>query len=113
MSTAPTPSSPSPSYAVSQMKSLFRQFLRITTSDGRIFLGTFTGTDKHLNILLANTDEFRFAPPEEANPSGRYVGLVMIPKRLIVKIEAPEGVLSTDGDESDGDDEDGDQEQIV
>ena len=84
------------------MKSLFRQFLRITTSDGRIFLGTFTGTDKHLNILLANTDEFRFAPPEEANPNGRYVGLVMIPKRLIVKIEAPEGVLSTDGDESDG-----------
>ncbi|KAK7695455.1 hypothetical protein QCA50_000091 [Cerrena zonata] len=96
-----TTSSPSPSYAISQMKSLFRQFLRITTTDGRIFLGTFTGTDKHLNIILANAEEFRFAPREEANPNGRYVGLVMIPRRLMVKIEAPEGVLeSTDGDNS-------------
>ncbi|CAL1701352.1 unnamed protein product [Somion occarium] len=94
----------STSTAISQMKSLFRQFLRITTSDGRIFLGTFTGTDKHLNILLANAEEFRFAPPEEINPAGRFVGLIMVPKRLIVKVEAPEGAVASDVGASDQDD---------
>jgi len=71
-----------------ELERLLRQTLRITIKDGRIFLGSFAGTDKQLNILLANTDEFRLTPPESANPNGRFVGLVMIPRSLVVKIEA-------------------------
>ncbi|KAJ3484356.1 hypothetical protein NLI96_g5704 [Meripilus lineatus] len=72
---------------VQELKNLLRETLRITTSDGRIFLGTFAGTDSQLNVLLANTDEFRLSPPDSVNLDGRYVGLVMIPRRLVVKIE--------------------------
>ncbi|KAI0796596.1 hypothetical protein C8Q75DRAFT_802283 [Abortiporus biennis] len=74
-----------------QLQNYLRQTLRVATTDGRIFLGTFAGTDKQLNILLMNTDEFRLSPPENANPDGRFVGLVMIPRRLISKIEAHTG----------------------
>lgn len=77
------------STALSEIKQLLQKSLRITLTDGRIFLGTFAGTDKQLNILLINTDEFRLTPPELANPNGRFVGLVMIPRRLVVRIEAP------------------------
>ena len=44
--------------AVNALRSLLRQTLRITILDGRIFLGTFAGTDKLLNVLLVSTDEF-------------------------------------------------------
>jgi len=85
------------------LKTLLRSILRITISDGRIFLGTFVGTDKQLNILLVNTDEYRFTPVENANPNGRYVALVMVPRRLIVKVEAQgrEGLADEDGYGSD------------
>ena len=73
--------------SVKNLKELLRRTLRITTTDGRIFLGTFVGTDTQLNILLASTDEFRLAPLDSVNLDGRFVGLVMIPRRLVVKIE--------------------------
>ena len=76
--------------AVNALRSLLRQTLRITILDGRIFLGTFAGTDKLLNVLLVSTDEFVLpqASRAYANPDGRFVGLVQIPWRLVVKIEA-------------------------
>jgi len=79
------------SSSLSLVRTLLRKSLRIITSDGRLFLGTFAGTDKQLNILLVNADEYRFAPIESANPNGRYVALVMIPRRFILKIEAQNG----------------------
>ena len=42
-----------------------------------------------MNILLVNTDEFRIGPGE--NPNGRYVGQVLVPWRLVVKVEAQGG----------------------
>lgn len=99
------PSSPS----LAALQALLRSLLRITTTDHRIFLGTFVGTDKDLNILLVNTDEFRIsstnkpAPgdspetstsaepdeePEGESEGGRYVGQVMIPWKMIKRIEA-------------------------
>jgi len=60
--------------------------MRVTVSDGRVFLGSFAGTDQPLNILLVNTEEYQ--PKREENLDGRYVGQVVIPWRLIVKIEA-------------------------
>jgi small nuclear ribonucleoprotein (snRNP)-like protein len=67
--------------AIQNLKSILRGTLRITTDDNRAFIGTFVGTDKSLNILLLNTEEFRLGA--DANPAGRYVGQVMIPWRLI------------------------------
>jgi len=64
----------------------------VTIDDGRIFMGTFVGTDKQLNVLLVNTEEFRIGPDAvDGNPNGRFVGQVMIPWRLVCKVEAPLG----------------------
>lgn len=73
--------------AVQRLKSLLNQTLRVTIHDGRVFLGTFAGTDRLLNVLLVNTDEFRFSPPQHANPGGRFVGLVLIPWKLVLGVE--------------------------
>jgi N-alpha-acetyltransferase 38, NatC auxiliary subunit len=90
--------SPPPSSAVSspsahrntpsiiRLKALLRETLRITVIDGRIFLGTFVGADSLLNVLLINTEEFRLGPEENWN--GRFVGQVLIPWKLVVKVEA-------------------------
>jgi len=66
-----------------RLKALLRRVVRLTILDGRIFLGNFAGTDKPLNILLINAEEYRVGLEE-----GRYVGQVVIPWRLIVKVEA-------------------------
>ncbi|KAI0258254.1 hypothetical protein BC834DRAFT_796556, partial [Gloeopeniophorella convolvens] len=71
--------------AIQNLKSILRGTLRITVADNRAFVGTFIGTDKSLNLLLVNTDEFRLGPNE--NPAGRYVGQVMVPWRLIRGVE--------------------------
>jgi small nuclear ribonucleoprotein (snRNP)-like protein len=73
------------SAAVDRLSELLTQTLRITITDGRIFIGSFAGTDQPLNVLLLNADEFRLGPDE--NPDGRYVGQVLIPWRLVVKAE--------------------------
>lgn len=46
--------------------------------------------DKQLNIVLTNTDEYRVIPgaTEKVNERGRYVTMVMVPWRLVVKVEA-------------------------
>ena len=72
--------------ALSLLKGLLRRVLRITVLDGRIFIGTFVGTDQPLNVLLVNAEEFRIGEGE--NPNGRFVGQVMIPWKVVVKAEA-------------------------
>lgn len=93
----PQPLSQSP--ALDKLRSLLRQTLRIQIVDGRIFLGTFAGTDRLLNVLLINTDEFKLTTPNP-NPDGRFVGLVLIPWRLVVRVEAhrPKGRAEVDPD---------------
>lgn len=81
--------------SLSAVQSLLNDTLRVTIADGRIFLGTFVGTDSELNILLLNTDEFRLGPNE--NPNGRFVGQVMIPWRLVERVEARLSPHSPDG----------------
>ena len=73
--------------AIRNLKSILRGTLRIITHDDRAFVGTFVGTDKSLNILLVNTEEFRLGGrPGENNTAGRYVGQVMVPWHLIRNI---------------------------
>ncbi|TFK38650.1 hypothetical protein BDQ12DRAFT_630416 [Crucibulum laeve] len=73
--------------SLTRLRALLRQPLRVHITDARIFLGTFAGTDKQLNIVLINTEEFRMGDDDET-PEGRYVGQVMIPWRFVVKVEA-------------------------
>ncbi|GLB36670.1 putative LSM domain containing protein [Lyophyllum shimeji] len=78
--------SPLTSPAITRLKALLRQIVRVTVTDGRIFIGTFAGTDQPLNILLVNTEEYRLGLEE--NPDGRYIGQVVIPWKRVVKVEA-------------------------
>lgn len=70
--------------AIRNLRSVLRGTLRIITNDDRAFIGTFVGTDKSLNVLLVNTEEFRLGASEST--AGRYVGQVMVPWRLIQNI---------------------------
>ena len=72
--------------AIQNLKSILRGTLRIITNDDRAFIGTFVGTDKNLNILLVNTEEFRLGASHQNPAVGRYVSQVMIPWRLIQEI---------------------------
>ncbi|KAF8233399.1 hypothetical protein L208DRAFT_896471 [Tricholoma matsutake] len=78
-------SQPNPSPALDRLKGLLRQTLRVTISDTRIFIGSFAGTDQVLNIILINAGEYRFGLEE--NFDGRFVGQVVIPWRLVTKVE--------------------------
>ncbi|KAI0960901.1 hypothetical protein AcV7_000152 [Taiwanofungus camphoratus] len=92
--------------SIQNLKSLLRQTLRITIDDHRIFLGTFVGTDKQLNILLVNTEEFRIGSDYiDGDPHGRYVGQIMVPWRLVNKVEVSEGAGPVSGIREDDDDE--------
>ncbi|KZT24704.1 hypothetical protein NEOLEDRAFT_1041338, partial [Neolentinus lepideus HHB14362 ss-1] len=73
--------------AVTHLKGLLRQVLRVTIKDRRIFLGTFVGTDNSLNIILVSTEEYRINV-EDGSSHSRYVGQVMIPWPLVTKVEA-------------------------
>jgi len=90
LSTISEDEAPKPAYsAVAELKTLLNKSLRVTSTDGRIFLGTFAGTDKLLNIILVNAEEYREAAPEQDAPDGgRYVGQIMIPWRMARKVEA-------------------------
>ncbi|KIK66069.1 hypothetical protein GYMLUDRAFT_38544 [Collybiopsis luxurians FD-317 M1] len=102
-------SSSSPSSPIEKLRGLLSSTLRITVSDGRIFLGSFIGTDQPMNILLTDTEEYRIEPvPGDGNQiqkeqgeeeergtelgitNGRFVGQVLIPWKIIRKIEVQE-----------------------
>ncbi|OSD05677.1 hypothetical protein PYCCODRAFT_1423193 [Trametes coccinea BRFM310] len=93
VATAPPPARTTPPTPnVERLKGLLKQTLRVTVTDGRIFIGTFAGTDKQLNILLISADEYRVGPDAGADGAdGRYVGQVMVPWRLVVRVEARMG----------------------
>ncbi|KZT08967.1 uncharacterized protein LAESUDRAFT_723272, partial [Laetiporus sulphureus 93-53] len=82
------PDKPSTPGSIQRLKALLRKTLRVTIQDGRIFLGTFVGTDKHLNILLVNSEEYRIGPDAvDGDPNGRFVGQILVPWRLVQKVE--------------------------
>jgi N-alpha-acetyltransferase 38, NatC auxiliary subunit len=88
---SPTPPlSPSPSRpALAAFERLLRRNIRLTATDGRVFLGTLVGTDKALNVLLVSAHEFRpgMKPGTPHMENGRYVGQIMVPWRRVVKVE--------------------------
>ncbi|KAI4864975.1 Sm-like ribonucleoprotein [Hypoxylon rubiginosum] len=92
------------------LKSLLNRNLRVYTTDGRLFVGTFKCTDTHSNIVLSLTYEYRQPSQQKlaelaeavaasaesgkgtvaADMPSRYLGLVVIPGPHIVKMEVEE-----------------------
>ncbi|KAJ3043803.1 hypothetical protein HDV00_004211 [Rhizophlyctis rosea] len=77
--TAPSPIPDHPD--VAKLRTYLSRKCRITASDGRVFVGHFMCIDKGRNIILSGT--------EESNKFGekRFLGLVMIPGKHLVKAE--------------------------
>ncbi|KAG1725587.1 uncharacterized protein EDB91DRAFT_1062148 [Suillus paluster] len=82
-SVSPSSTDKSPSNTITALKSLLTNTLRITTTDNRVFIGTFMGTDQLLNIILVNTEEYILG-----NEASRFVGQIMLPWRLVLHVEA-------------------------
>ncbi|EPQ62005.1 Bgt-3848 [Blumeria graminis f. sp. tritici] len=89
--------------AADYLSSLLGRSLRVTTSDGRIFIGNFKSTDPDRNIILAQTYEYRLPPPPAtaaeataatsivvAASSSRYLSLIVLPGPHIRRIELDE-----------------------
>ena len=70
--------------SVTRIRDLLQRILRVFISDGRIFIGTFVCTDKARNLILTNTEEFKLGDVQH----GRYVGMIMIPWKYILRVEA-------------------------
>lgn len=86
-----------PTANVKQLRALLRATLKVSVKDGRTFVGTFAGTDKQLNIILVSTDEYRAGPDASSDGGSRYVGQVMIPWRLVVRVETRDLSGADDG----------------
>ncbi|KPM37355.1 hypothetical protein AK830_g9204 [Neonectria ditissima] len=86
------------------LSSILNKNLRVLTTDGRLFWGSFKCTDPDKNIVLASTYEYRQPSSkqrsEAAEKAGnknvtldmtsRYLGLVVVPGEHIVRIEVEE-----------------------
>lgn len=91
--------------SVAFLRSLLNQILIVHTTDGRLFRGQFMCTDPDYNIVLSHTDEYRHPTARQVaeqarqaeragnqskvvvNMVSRYLGLVVVPGKHIVKIE--------------------------
>ena len=80
------------------MISLLNYRLKITIQDGRTFIGQMLAFDKHMNLVLSDTEEFRKIKPKgKVGPNvpereeKRALGLIVLRGENIVSlsIEAP------------------------
>jgi small nuclear ribonucleoprotein (snRNP)-like protein len=65
------------------LKSTLSKSYRIIIHDGRMFIGNLSCIDKERNIVLVNTEEFNASD----GVYGRWVGMVLIPWRHVVRAE--------------------------
>ncbi|CAM6000015.1 unnamed protein product [Sphagnum balticum] len=65
--------------------------VRITIQDGRMMVGTFLAFDKHMNIVLADTEEYRITKSGKTGVQKqikRTLGLVIIRGENIISLTA-------------------------
>ena len=74
----------------SELEALLKHPLRVQVKDGRVLIGCFYGTDKLLNVSLVDAKEYH---SEQRQP--RSVGRIMIPWKIVVKVEAEEDEAAT------------------
>jgi len=88
---------------ISFLTSILNKNLRIVTTDGRLFWGQFKCTDPDCNVVLSHTYEYREPSSLQRSQAlqsakgnvrldmiSRYLGLVVVPGKHIVKIEVEE-----------------------
>ncbi|KAK4105413.1 hypothetical protein N658DRAFT_462648 [Parathielavia hyrcaniae] len=102
-STSPN-SQPQNEEALTFLRSLINKNLRVTTTDGRLFWGTFKCTDAQSNIILQHTYEYRQPSAQQLSEAvaaaakrrvrldmtSRYLGLVVVPGHVMTRIEVEE-----------------------
>ena len=99
--------------AIESLTALLNKPLRIEIIDGRTFIGNLTCIDPQCNIILTNAEEFfpdpitpeeidlrlnrdEFWPKSIRRPDegegwgGRQVGMILLPKKILVKVETEE-----------------------
>ena len=65
--------------------------VRLTIQDGRMMVGTFLAFDKHMNIVLADTDQYRITKSKKTGVQKqikRTLGLVIIRGQNIISLTA-------------------------
>lgn len=90
-------------------KSKFWQWIdhkvRVTLADQRSLVGTFIAFDKHLNIVLAETEEFRVIKAVKSTDPEREIkrslGLIVLRGDNIVSISAEKSPKQLEGKASD------------
>src|SRR5258708_39756282 len=88
------------------MLSLVNWRLKVTINDGRAFIGQMLAFDRHMNLVLAECEEFRRIRPkkkpgEETAPEQevkRALGLVILRGETVVSIsiEGPPPIVDED-----------------
>jgi small nuclear ribonucleoprotein B and B' len=89
------------------MLGLINWRLKVTINDGRAFIGQMLAFDKHMNLVLADCEEFRHVRPKkkpgesEAGPEQemkRSLGLVILRGETVVSlsVEGPPPVQDDD-----------------
>ncbi|RDD42425.1 N-alpha-acetyltransferase 38, NatC auxiliary subunit [Trichoplax sp. H2] len=66
---------------------LLNKLLQVHLSDGRVVVGNFMCTDRELNIILGQCQEYSSAPDPESTEQPRTLGLAMIPGKHVIKIQ--------------------------
>lgn len=65
--------------------------MRITISDTRQLVGTFLAFDRHMNLVLADTEEFRKVKAKkgaEEKEEKRVLGLVLLRGESVISLSA-------------------------